>query len=233
MISRYNTKQYPDDQIEMGERQSNPDPTTTSKSHNKKRQGRRKEKLFGKSMSVVSEGTFETPDPILSLIMYLQTNALDEEELFRKSASTAEITSLKNRLDNDLEVRWSEYDIPTLAGLLKAYVRELPDPLIPPTTYIHLSDLNSLDSRPSLLEHIRTFFLSAVPPQSMSLLAEIIGLLKATIEHSARNGMSMKSVVTVWTPNLIRHEDVEEEVRRIPASQKLVRCLIEFYDDLF
>lgn len=205
----------------------------TSKSLNKKREGHRKEKLFGKDMSAVTEGAIETPDPILSLIMYLKTNALDEEELFRKSAPATEIADLKDRLDKDMEVQWSKYDVPTLAGLLKAYVRELPDPLIPQSTYIHLADLNHLEGERSIIEHIREHMLSKIDAQPLALLSEIVSLLKCTVEHSARNGMSMRSVVTVWTPNLIRHEDPAEEMRRMSSSQKLVKSMIEFYDDLF
>ena len=230
---RYNEKLYPDDKMEVGQREATKDDTMTSKSLNKKREGHRKEKLFGKDMSLVTEGAVETPDPILSLIMYLKTNALDEEELFRKSAPASEIADLKDRLDKDMEVQWSKFDVPTLAGLLKAYVRELPSPLIPASCYIHLTDITRLEGQQSIIEHIRDRFLSQIDAQPLALLAEIMSLLKCTVEHSARNGMSMRSVVTVWTPNLIRHEDPAEEMRRMSASQRLVQCMIEYYDDLF
>lgn len=219
--------------MELGQREATKDDAMTSKSMNKRREGRRKEKLFGKDMSIVTEGAIETPDPILSLIMYLKTNALDEEELFRKSAAATEIADLKDRLDKDMEVQWSKFDVPTLAGLLKAYVRELPSPLIPASTYIHLTDLTRLEGKSSLIEHIHDRFLTQIDPQPLALLREIMSLCKCTVEHAARNGMSMKSVVTVWTPNLIRHEDAAEEMRRMAASQRLVQCMIEYYDDLF
>lgn len=205
----------------------------TSKSLNKQKESRRKETLFGKELQIVTAGTIETPAPILSLIMYLRSNALDEEGLFRTSANANQINDLKERLDRGLDVQWSNFDIPTLAGLLKAYVRELPEPLIPPSTYLHLSDLSKMAGQVAICQYIEQFFLKPIDAQNMVLLKEIIALLRDTLEHSARNRLSLKSLTTVWTPNLIRHEDVMEETRRIESSRKLIAYLIEYYDDLF
>lgn len=200
---------------------------------NKKRAGRRKEKLFGKDLSAVTGGVVETPAPILSLITYLRNNALDEPSLFRSSPSKDDIEVLKERLDKDMEVQWNKFDIATLAGLLKAYVRELPEPLIPTRTYIYLADVLRIEGRVPLCQYLRQSFLDSIDESSMVLLREVIGLLRDVLEHSARNKMNMKGLTTIWAPNLIRHADLQEEMQRLEASRMTVQYMIEYYDDLF
>jgi hypothetical protein len=45
--------------------------------------------------------------------------------------------------------------------------------------------------------------------------------------------MKPSNLAAVWTPNLIRCESLQEELRMLATSQQFIQVLIELADDLF
>jgi len=132
-----------------------------------------------------------------------------------------------------LELDYDDYDICTVACLLKAYVRELPTPLIPPETYPHLSDFTSGHTDKQLTKFIKSSILSPMSHQTRSFLGHLVYLLNAVKERSGVNHMGAKNLAIVWTPNLIRHERAEDEMACIKVSHLIVEYMINHAYDLF
>ena len=69
--------------------------------------------------------------------------------------------------------------------------------------------------------------------QRKSLLALVIKLLRKTAAKYEQNKMHPRNLAAIWTPNLIRCESLQEEMRMLATSQKFVEALIEHCADLF
>lgn len=83
---------------------------------------------------------FQIPAFLLRMIKYLEDNgscghnyseftAINEQGLFRTSGGTAEMNMLKEQINNSEEVDYNKYSIAAIAGVLKLFFRELPEPL--------------------------------------------------------------------------------------------------------
>ncbi|KAK9763715.1 hypothetical protein K7432_009367, partial [Basidiobolus ranarum] len=73
------------------------------------------------------------PAVVIRCIEYLDCNGLNEVGLYRVPGSTSAVTRLKAIFDegNDMDLLDSHEDPNAAATLLKMYLRELPDPIIP------------------------------------------------------------------------------------------------------
>lgn len=252
--------EVPEEVQEYDRKQGNPEPAstaTTPQAPNRARergsaggvrhgQRRRGDVIFGAQLSsaVADEEEAEAPIPILALIEHLHANALNEEGIFRTSPNKTDINELKERLDRGkisrlilffvgLSVQWDDYEMATLAGLLKAYVRELPDPLIPRSTYPNLLDVEVIEGQSALVHYIRQSFLDAMGERERRVLADICYLLRDVAVNEAVNQMGLKALAMVWAPNIIRPESMDEEMQLNKAARKLVECLIEYCELIF
>lgn len=156
--------------------------------------------------------------------------AIYEEGIFRLSGSASAIRQLKQKFNVSLDVDLFETqlapDVHTVAGLLKAYLRELPSPIFGAQTYNELQMLiteNSgvvPNSRIALMikEHLRSS--SSVNPINYDFCVVIFGFLRSVIMQSSMNRMSLKNVCIVFVPTL----NVSVEI--------LSMCLVD-YDCIF
>ena len=206
-------------------------------------QRRRGDVIFGAQLNeAVEEEAEEAPIAILSLIDYLRANALNEEQIFRTSPNQTDVIELKERLDRGinnksnilgLSVEWADYELSTLAGLLKAYVRELPEPLIPQRTYPNLLDVEDIEGQSALVHYIRQSFVEAMGERERLVLADICYLLRDVAANESANQMGVKALAMVWTPNFIHPESSAQELQLNKAGRKLIECLIEYCELIF
>jgi hypothetical protein len=132
-----------------------------------------------------------------------------------------------------LEVRWDDYAVGTLAGLLKAWVRELPEPLIPVGTYHRLMDVLELEGQAACVHYIQQNFLEPMGARERKILGDIMRMLRAVADNAAINEMTPMALAMVWTPNLIRPRTPQEEMQLNKSSRRLVQYIIEYCDSIF
>lgn len=134
-----------------------------------------------------------------------------------------------------------------LASALKAYFRHLPTPLIPPVVYKdfgglfgtplaehgRLKPIIDLSSDKERCSYIKRSILNKMSDQRRALLGLIIRLLRKTANNYEENKMHPRNLAAVWTPNLVRCESLEEEMRMLATSQKFIEVMIDLSDDLF
>lgn len=65
------------------------------------------------------------------------------------------------------------------------------------------------------------------------MLALVIRLLRKTAANYEQNKMHRRNLAAIWTPNLIRCESIQDEMRMLTTSQKFIEVLIELSDQLF
>lgn len=72
-----------------------------------------------------------------------------------------------------------------------------------------------------------------MPKPALMLLAKLMYLLYKVSLQSDINKMSARNLAIVWSPNLIRHEDMQEDLASMASSTKLVEAMINFQDEIF
>ncbi|XP_039525322.1 rho GTPase-activating protein 11A isoform X2 [Pimephales promelas] len=155
---------------------------------------------------------------------------LDTEGLFRKSGSVVRVKSLRAKLDQ------GEDGLPTalpldIAGLLKQFFRELPEPVL--TTDLHAGflkaqELPSEDERTSA-----TVLLSCVlPDRNLNTLRYFFSFLKTVSQRCAENKMDSSNLSVIFAPNLFHCGDGGEKMssnteKRLKHQAAALQCLIE------
>lgn len=156
--------------------------------------------------------------------------AIYEEGIFRLSGSASAIRQLKQKFNVSLDIDLFETqlapDVHTIAGLLKLYLRELPNSVFGRETYGELQLLITENSGTCpnseialmIRDHLRTA--KSVNPINYDFCVIIFGFLRSVIAQSAVNRMSLKNVCIVFVPTLNISVDI------------LSLCLVD-YDCIF
>uniref|UniRef100_A0A672Q1W3 Rho GTPase activating protein 24 n=1 Tax=Sinocyclocheilus grahami TaxID=75366 RepID=A0A672Q1W3_SINGR len=130
----------------------------------------------------------------------------------------------------------SNTDVHTVASLLKLYLRELPEPVIPFCKYeefLACTKLLSKDQDAGMKELKRQ--VEGLPPVNYNLLKYICKFLDEVQSYSGVNKMSVQNLATVFGPNILRPK-VEDPVTIMEGTvlvQQLMAILIGHHDVLF
>lgn len=125
------------------------------------------------------------------------------------------------------------HDPNDIACVLKMFVRELPEPLIPCHLYSGLIDPADYSETNVAVDLVRQNIISHLPPQSYELLKSLMWLLNRIAKEEASNRMGARNLSICWTPNLVVAEGVEEQMRYMKTSQATVSLMISEYVSLF
>nr|XP_046208048.1 unconventional myosin-IXAa-like [Oncorhynchus gorbuscha] len=86
---------------------------------------------FGVEVSRLTSEERTVPLVVEKLINYIEMHGLYTEGIFRKSGSTNKIKELRQGLDTDVSsMNLDDYNIHVIAGVLKQWLRDLPNPLM-------------------------------------------------------------------------------------------------------
>ncbi|XP_039634947.1 rho GTPase-activating protein 24 isoform X5 [Perca fluviatilis] len=130
----------------------------------------------------------------------------------------------------------SNTDVHTVASLLKLYLRELPEPVVPFQKYddfLACAKLLSKDDEMGMKELRK--LVENLPPVNYNLLKYICRFLDEVQSYSGVNKMSVQNLATVFGPNILRPK-VEDPVAIMEGTvlvQQLMAVLIGRHDVLF
>ncbi|MBN3326222.1 RHGBA protein, partial [Atractosteus spatula] len=158
---------------------------------------------------------------------------VDTEGLFRKSGSVVRLKELKAKLD------MGEDCIPSalpcdIAGLLKQFFRELPEPAIP--TELHDALLKAQQLLTEEERTTATHLLSCMLPDGVSqTLRYFFNFLKNVSQRSAENKMDSSNLSVIFAPNLLHSSNVNEKMtvtteKRLKQQAAIVHYFIEHAD---
>lgn len=100
-----------------------------------------------------------------------------------------------------------------MAGLLKLYVRELPEPLLPFNLYKRFTsiDVGSKESS-KIIEELKGL-VQEIPKNHRKVLVFLLQLLKDVSKYSEENLMTVQNLAVVFGPNILRpREDSPESI---------------------
>ncbi|XP_019777456.2 rho GTPase-activating protein 17 isoform X5 [Tursiops truncatus] len=141
--------------------------------------------------------------PLEACVMLLLETGMKEEGLFRIGAGASKLKKLKAALDCSTSHLDEFYSDPhAVAGALKSYLRELPEPLMTFNLYEEWTQVASVQDQDKKLQDLwRTC--QKLPPQNFVNFRYLIKFLAKLAQTSDINKMTPSNIAIVLGPNLL------------------------------
>ncbi|XP_017657733.1 rho GTPase-activating protein 17 [Nannospalax galili] len=141
--------------------------------------------------------------PIEACVMLLLESGMKEEGLFRIGAGASKLKKLKAALDCSTSHLDEFYSDPhAVAGALKSYLRELPEPLMTFSLYEEWTQVASVQDQDKKLQYLWTTC-QKLPPQNFVNFRYLIKFLAKLAQTSDINKMTPSNIAIVLGPNLL------------------------------
>ncbi|XP_016896127.1 rho GTPase-activating protein 44 isoform X4 [Cynoglossus semilaevis] len=159
---------------------------------------------FGKSLEEhLNISGREIAFPIEACVTMLLECGMQEEGLFRVAPSASKLKKLKASLDcGVLDVQEYSSDPHAIAGALKSYLRELPEPLMTTELYdewIQASNIQDMDKRLQALMGT----CEKLPTDNLNNFRYLVKFLAKLSEYQDANKMTPGNMAIVLGPNLL------------------------------
>ncbi|XP_072555858.1 unconventional myosin-IXb-like isoform X4 [Paramormyrops kingsleyae] len=169
----------------------------------------------------------KNPVPLVLVMMleHVEINGLYTEGIYRKSGAANRMKELRQLLETDCgAVCLEDYPIHTVTGLVKQWLRELPEPLM---TFTHYSDFLHAVELPEKSEQIHAVYkvLEQVPHASFSTLERLIFHLVRVAKEEAHNRMSPNSLAIIFAPCILRCPDSADPLTSMKDVAKTTMCV--------
>ncbi|CAG5870554.1 unnamed protein product [Menidia menidia] len=170
-------------------------------------------------------------------VTFIRERGLSEVGLFRQPGRTSLVKELQEAFDSGERPTFDgSTDVHTVASLLKLYLRQLPEPLVPYSSYqdFLLCGRKLSSDRTLGLGELRNL-LQELPVANFNLLKFICQFLNEVQSYSNTNRMSVQNLATVFGPNILRAkaEDPQSIVGGAALVQVLMLELIREHESLF
>ncbi|XP_073346792.1 unconventional myosin-IXb isoform X2 [Pagrus major] len=180
---------------------------------------------FGVQVCVLTSKANPVPKVVELLLMHVELNGLYTEGIYRKSGSACRARELHQILETDPEgTSLDNYPIHTISGLVKRWLRELPDPLM---TFSLYSDFLHAVELPERAEKIRAVYqkVDELPPANYNTLERLIFHLVRVTKEEEHNKMSPSSLAIVFAPCILRSPDVDDPFLGMKDVSKTTQCV--------
>ncbi|XP_018533370.1 unconventional myosin-IXb isoform X2 [Lates calcarifer] len=180
---------------------------------------------FGVQVCALTNKTTPVPKVVELLLMHVEINGLYTEGIYRKSGSTCRARELHQILETNPEAACLDnYPIHTITGLVKRWLRELPDPLM---TFSLYSDFLHAAELPEKAERIRAVYqkVDELPPSNYNTLERLIFHLVRVAKEEDHNKMSASSLAIVFAPCILRSPDSDDPFLGMKDVAKTTMCV--------
>lgn len=166
--------------------------------------------LFGASLKHALELSKQTRDGhvvpsilVRSIDLLEAKHAAYEEGLFRLNGSNSAIENLKSQFNTyyDIDLVALDANIHAVSGLLKRYLRDIPNQIIPSPLEGELLQVMEIPDTAIRIKELSNK-INYLPVESRDLLAVLCGFLNHVLENNHLNKMSIKNLCIVFSPTL-------------------------------
>ncbi|XP_050842145.1 unconventional myosin-IXb isoform X3 [Serinus canaria] len=180
---------------------------------------------FGVSVSALTSERNSVPVVMEKLLEYVEMHGLYTEGIYRKSGSANRMKELKQLLQEDPNsVKLENFPIHTITGILKQWLRELPDPLMTSAQY---NDFLRAVELPEKQEQLCAIYsvLEQLPQANHNTLERLIfHLVKVALIEDV-NRMSPNALAIVFAPCLLRCPDTSDPLTSMKDVSKTTMCV--------
>nr|XP_040149022.1 protein FAM13A isoform X3 [Ictidomys tridecemlineatus] len=193
-------------------------------------------KLFGVSLQELQrQGLMENgvPTVVWSLVEYLTLHGLTQEGLFRVNGNVKVVDRLRQQFESGARVELQELgDVCAAASLLKLFLRELPEGVIPSALHPRFIQLFK-DGRCDAQEHSLRDLIRELPDTHYCLLKYLCQFLTKVAKHHLQNRMNVHNLATVFGPNFFHVPTGLEGMKEQDLCNKIMAKILENYNTLF
>lgn len=191
----------------------------------------------------------QVPRVVERCCSYIETHGLQTVGIFRVGSSKKRVRQLREDFDQGVDVQLDEeQSVHDVAALLKEFLRDIPDPILPRELYAAFLHANLLRGSEQL-EFLQTL-LYLLPPCNCDTLLRLLTLLH-TVQSYAQdavstsgdeipgNKMTAANLAVIFGPNLLQKErsaDITAQSLGIEDSNAIINVtliLIQNYRRLF
>jgi len=181
------------------------------------------------------------PDFLVQIYNYLiQSDGIKEEGIFRISPFGGLLDEIKWILDKGISVNFTNYkgfNCHAASGLLKMWLRSLPEPLIPFSFYESIISIYEIHDDIILHSSLLSELLHTLPTPNRLSLQLLIHLLFQVKQNSDLNKMNSTNLAVVFAPCLMRNKDLKgnplKDFNEIPKIISTIQIIIDFYPIIF
>uniref|UniRef100_A0A8C7CDQ1 Myosin IXB n=1 Tax=Oncorhynchus kisutch TaxID=8019 RepID=A0A8C7CDQ1_ONCKI len=169
----------------------------------------------------------DNPIPIVLEMMleHVEMNGLLTEGIYRKSGSANRMKELHQLMETDPHaVCLENYPIHTVTGLIKQWLRKLPDPLM---TFTHYNDFLRAVELPEKQEQLHAIYkvLEQLPTACFNTLERLFFHLVKVSKDESHNRMSPNSLAIVFAPCILRCPDSADPLMSMKDVAKTTTCV--------
>uniref|UniRef100_A0AAR2K1L5 BCR activator of RhoGEF and GTPase n=1 Tax=Pygocentrus nattereri TaxID=42514 RepID=A0AAR2K1L5_PYGNA len=177
--------------------------------------------VFGVKISTVTKRErSKVPYIVRQCLEEIERRGMEEVGIYRVSGVATDIQALKNAFDTnnkDVSVMMSEMDVNAIAGTLKLYFRELPEPLFTDELYPNFTGGIALSDSVAKESCMLNLLLSLPEPNLVTFLF-LLDHLKRVAEKESINKMSLHNLATVFGPTLLRPAEKDSKIPTNPTQ---------------
>ncbi|XP_058845104.1 rho GTPase-activating protein 6-like isoform X2 [Acipenser ruthenus] len=193
----------------------------------------------------------QVPRIMDSCCQHIETYGLQTVGIFRVGSSKKRVRQLREEFDQGNDVILDDdQSVHDVAALLKEFLREMPDPLLPRELYTAFLSASAMDTEEQ--HSFLQLLIYLLPPCNCDTLHRLLQFLSKVASYAqnytgpdgqeiAGNKMTAANLATIFGPNLLQREKVPEkdyslkslEVEDSPSIITVVQRLIEDYESLF
>ncbi|KAK2793016.1 hypothetical protein FQN52_002164 [Onygenales sp. PD_12] len=184
--------------------------------------------------------------------VFLKEKATDVEGIFRLSGSAKRIKDLQEVFDSPDRfgkgLDWSGYTVHDAANILRRYLNQLPEPIVPLKFYDRFrdplrhhqaqaaGDKETPSDEEKGFDHGKTVatyqaLIKELPPLNRQLLLYILDLLTVFASKSEINRMTAANLAAIFQPGLLSHPAHDMAPKEYKLSQDVLIFLIENQDN--
>lgn len=188
--------------------------------------------VFGRRIEEVlaREGT-TVPNIVTCCCEFLRLTALESPGIFRLSGSSNNINRLRDIFDAGEVVDFAhqeECELDSIAGVLKLYVRQLPEP---PLMFANYQAFLEASDNPTAIRDL----ILKLPKPYYDFVVYLCHFLADIVALSDRNQMTPSNMAIVMGPNLLRprEEDLMSGLKDTPKVLNLTKTILSNMETVF
>jgi hypothetical protein len=136
---------------------------------------------------------------------FKKTKAYTIEGIFRIACNHSELNDVVNNLEREqFAVLYNALSPHLIANLLKKWLRELKEPIIPfelhsACTEVGNDPIDENDTQ-NMIEIVEL-----LPPANRAVLGDILAIIREVVKHEATSKMGVENMALLLAPSLLRH----------------------------
>ncbi|GJP44838.1 hypothetical protein CLOM_g4246 [Closterium sp. NIES-68] len=160
----------------------------------------------------------QVPDILLRLQALLyDKNGLQTEGIFRVAAQNDHEDWIREQVNMGLVPE--NIDVHAIAGLIKAWFRELPEGLL---DRLHPNKVAAAEKEEQMLALVAT-----LPGMQAGMLEWVVGLMADVVQQEARNKMNAHNIAVVFAPNMTQVVDPLIGFKHVIKVMDVLRVLVQ------